>query len=148
MTIERTDDRHGHWSLQARLAWRLAAVMAIAIGLAGAAVAWRAIATVNSLEDQALQAQARDITRSLTAAPDGTPRLSLPAELDAAYRYSGGADLYLVLDKAGHVVAASNSEAATLLQPFLRDQSHTGFFRSAPSGYYGFATSTEGVRIA
>ncbi len=139
--------RRGEWSLQVRLAWRLAAVMAIAIGMAGAAIAWRALATVNSLEDQALQAQARDIQRNLTVASDGTARLSLPPDLDAAYRYSGGADLYLVLDEAGRVVAASSSEASTLLEPFLR-QNPQGFFRSAPGGYYGFATSSDGIRIA
>ena len=144
---ETTDRRRGQWSLQARLAWRLAAVMAVAITLAGAAIAWRALATVNSLEDQALQAQARDIERNLTVAPDGTAKLSLPPDLEAAYRYSAGADLYLVLDRGGHVAAASSPEAAALLEPFLRDQS-AGFFRSAPAGYYGFATSSDGIRIA
>lgn len=135
-------------SLQVRLAWRLATVMAVAIGLTGAAVAWRALATLNSLEDQALQAQARDIERNLTVAPDGTAKLTLPPDLDVAYRYSGGADAYLLLDKSGHVVAASSSEASSLLEPFLRDKNPTGFFRSAPAGYYGFATATDGIRIA
>ena len=122
--------------------------MAVAIGMAGAAVAWRALATVNSLEDQALQAQARDIQRNLRVATDGTAQLSLPPELDAAYRYSGGGDLYLVLDRTDHVVAASSSEAPILLEPFLREKTPTGFFRSAPGGYYGFATSADGIRIA
>lgn len=136
------------WSLQARLAWRLAAVMALAIGMAGAAVGWRAIATVNSLEDRALQAQARDIRRYLVVAPDGTARLALPTDLDAAYRYSKGADVYVVLDEAGHVIAASNPDATTLLEPFLRDKSPAGFFRSEPGGaYYGFATSAGGFRV-
>jgi signal transduction histidine kinase len=147
MTLERTDDRHRHWSLQARLAWRLAAVMAVAIGLAGAAVAWRALATVNSLEDQALQAQARDIQRNLIVAPDGTATLSLPPALDAAYRYSDGADLYLVLDQADHVIAESSAEASTLLEPFLRDRNSAGFFRPPTGGYYGFVTSMDGLRI-
>ncbi len=140
--------RRGEWSLQVRLAWRLAAVTAIAIALAGAAVAWRALAGVNTLEDQALQAQARDVQRNLVVAPDGTAKLSLPADLDAAYRYSGGADVYLVLDRAGQVVGASGPEASALLAPFLRAPSPGGFFRSAPGGYYGFATSSDGVRIA
>jgi two-component system, OmpR family, sensor histidine kinase TctE len=144
---DQAEQRRGGWSLQARLAWRLAAVMAVAIGLAGAAVAWRALATVNSLEDQALQAQARDIQRNLTVASDGTAKLSLPPDLEAAYRYSAGADLYLVLDQSGHVVAASSSEASTILEPFLRDMS-TGFFRSAPAGYYGFSTYADGIRVA
>jgi two-component system, OmpR family, sensor histidine kinase TctE len=144
---EQAEQRRDEWSLQARLAWRLAAVMAIAIALAGAAVAWRALETVNSLEDQALQAQARDIQRNLMVASDGAAKLFLPPDLDAAYRYSADADLYLVLDQTGHVVAASSSEASTILEPFLRDKS-TGFFRSAPVRYYGFATSTDGIRIA
>jgi len=138
----------GEWSLQARLAWGLAAVMAVAIGLAGAGVAWRALATVNSLEDQALQAQARDIQRNLTVAPDGTATLSLPADLDAAYRYSAGSDLYLVLDRRGQVAATSSSGASTILEPFLRDQAPPGFFHSTPGGYYGFTISVDGVWIA
>jgi two-component system, OmpR family, sensor histidine kinase TctE len=140
--------RRGEWSLQIRLAWRLAAVMAISIGLAGAGVAWRALATVNSLEDQALQAQARDIQRNLTVASDGTATLSLPADLEAAYRYSEGSDLYLVLDRQGQVAAASSSGASTVLEPFLRDQRARGFFHSTPGGYYGFTTSVDGVQIA
>ncbi|MGH7124612.1 MAG: sensor histidine kinase [Stellaceae bacterium] len=146
MIANGTPHGRGQWSLQARLAWRLAAVMAVAIGLTAAAVAWRALATVNSLEDQALQAQARDIQRNLTVAPDGTAKLLLPPDLEAAYRYSAGSDIYLVLDRARHVVAASSAEASTLLEPFLRDKS-TGFFHSAPAGYYGFATSSDGFQI-
>jgi hypothetical protein len=72
----------------------------------------------------------------------------LPADLDAAYRYFGGADLYLVVDQAGHVVAASSSEVSAFLEPFLRDTSPAGFFRSAPGGYYGFTTSADVIRIA
>ena len=146
MTTAGTAHSRRQWSLQARLAWRLAAVMAVAIGLAGAAVAWRALATLNSLEDQALQAQARDIQRNLRVAPDGTAKLSLPPDLDAAYRYSGGADLYLVLDPASHVVAASSTDAPALLEPFTRD-GRMGYFHSAPAGYYGFSTSSDGFRI-
>ncbi|HLJ22405.1 MAG TPA: sensor histidine kinase N-terminal domain-containing protein, partial [Stellaceae bacterium] len=146
MTTEEIARSQPEWSLQVRLAWRLAAVMAVAIGLTGAAVAWRALATLNSLEDQALQGQARDIQRNLKVGPDGTAKLSLPANLEAAYRYSGGADLYLVLDRSGHVVAASSAEAPALLEPFLSG-SPTGFLHSALAGYYGFSTTSDGLRI-
>ena len=81
-------------------------------------------------------------------ASDGTAQLALPPDLDAAYRYSEGADLYLILDNADHVIAASSAAASTLLDPFLRDKSPAGFFRSAPGGYYGLATSADGFRIA
>jgi len=47
----------GAWSLTARLAWRLSALMAGAILLAAAAVAWRTIATLSELDDSALQQQ-------------------------------------------------------------------------------------------
>ncbi len=148
MTVGRAAGRDDNWSLQARLAWRLATVMAVAIGLAGAAVAWRAFATVNSLEDQALQAQARDIQRNLVLAPDGTAKLSLPPDLDAAYRYSAGSDLYLVLDQAGQIVAQSSPEASTVLDQFLRDQKPSGFFHVPTGGYYGFTTTADGFRIS
>lgn len=147
MNHDETAHGRGQWSLQARLAWRLAAVMAVAIGLAGIGVAWRALATVNSLEDQALQEQARDIQRNLTIAPDGTATLALPKDLEAAYRYSDGADLYLIIDRTGGVVAASSATASTLLEPYLRDK-RSGFFRSAPAGYYGFVASSDELRIA
>jgi signal transduction histidine kinase len=136
------------WSLQARLAWRLAAVMAIAVVLAGAAVGWRAIATVNALEDEALQAQTRDIRRHLVIAADGTARLTLPPELDAAYRYSRDGDLYVVIDPAGHIAAASSADAPALIEPLLSGDQPLGFFRSAPGrGFSGLVSEVGPFRI-
>ena len=134
------------WSLQARLAWRLAGVTLLAVALAGAAVGWRAIVAVNSLEDAALQTQARAIGRHLSVAPDGAARLDLPPELDAAYRYSHGDDLYVVLDAGGRVVAASSAEALSRLAPFLPAQ--PGLFSTGPDRQlYGLMTTDGAFRI-
>ncbi len=134
------------WSLQIRLAWRLALVMLVAVALAGAAVGWRAIVAVNSLEDAALQGQARDIGRYLSVAPDGSARLALPPELDAAYRYSHGDDLYVVLDVSGKVIAASSADAAARVAPFL--PAAPGLFRTAPGReLYGLVRAAGAFRI-
>ncbi len=134
------------WSLQVRLAWRLAAVMLVAVALTGVAVGWRAIVAVNSLEDSALQAQARDVGRYLSVAADGTARLALPPDLDAAYRYSRGDDLYVVLDAAGKVIAASSAEAPDLITPFL--PIGQGLFRTGPGReFYGLVTAEGPLRV-
>jgi signal transduction histidine kinase len=132
------------WSLQSRLAWRLAAVMAVAVVLAGVAVGWRAIVAVNALEHEALQVQARDIRRHLMIAPDGTARLTLPAELDAAYRFSRDGDLYVVIDSAGHVVAASSPDAPARIEPLLAGGQPTGLFQSGPGRAFSGLVSKAG----
>ncbi len=48
------------WRLSTRLAWRLAAVMLVAIALAGAGVAWRTLATIRELDEALPVAEAAE----------------------------------------------------------------------------------------
>ncbi|HUZ64024.1 MAG TPA: ATP-binding protein [Acetobacteraceae bacterium] len=122
-------------SLSARLAWRLAAVMVLAVGLAGAAVGWRSIATIHSLDDAALQGLARSVARHLVRAPGGGIKVALPPALAVRFRYSDGAMLYLVLDGANHVLAGSDPAAGTLLAPFLPRPPAAGLFQVPRAGH-------------
>src|SRR3546814_16987104 len=71
------------WSLQARLAWRLSAVLlGCMLFLAGAVTQYIWI-SVDDLDDVSLRVQSEQITRHIN--PDATPpRLELPAEIGRA----------------------------------------------------------------
>lgn len=122
------------WRLVRRLAWRLAAVMAIAMVLAAGAVVWRTLATIRSLDDAALQSQARLVASHLSVGPDGRPSLNLSAQLEAAFRGTDAQSLFVVLDRAGRVIFASDPLAAEASAPY-RPREH-GFFRVPPSDTY------------
>ena len=116
------------WSLSVRLGWRLAAVMLVAILLAAAAVAWRAIATVHALDDSALQNQTRLITSRLPARPDSAGRIALPEDVVAPFRASDGDNVFMVY-QGDRLVATSDSAVATDLAPLLSRPLDVGFFR-------------------
>jgi signal transduction histidine kinase len=139
------------WSLARRLAVRLAAVLVVAIGLAAVAVGWRAIVTARALDDTALQAQARAIAGYLTTAPDGTPRLDLPAALADAFRLRPDGSTYLVAGTDGRVRVASDAADAALLLPYLPPAD--GLFRvpagaAHPRGLVGYVLRSGPWRIA
>jgi signal transduction histidine kinase len=117
-----------------RLAWRLAAVMALAMALAAGAVVWRTLATIRSLDDAALQSQARLVASHLSIGPDGTPRLDLSEQLAAAFRGTDAQSLFVVYDRAGRVLFSSDARAAAAVAPY-RPREH-GFFRVPPGDAY------------
>jgi signal transduction histidine kinase len=119
------------WSLAHRLAWRLAAVLLVSVGLAAATVGWRAIATVRALDDTALQAQARAVADHLSGGAEGEPRLSLPPALAQGFEPGPDSSVYLVTDAKGHVRLNSDPGLASLLMPYLPTQG--GLFRVPPS---------------
>ena len=116
-------------TLAGRLGWRLAAVMLAAVVLAGAAVAWRTLATVRSLDDEALQNQARLVAGQLAAGPDGRPVLHLSGQLTATFAASDGESLFIVYDAAGAPAAVSDPRAAEIVAPFLPPPGRARFFR-------------------
>jgi signal transduction histidine kinase len=140
-TKPRTDPA---WSLSARLAWRLAAVMLCAILLAAAAVAWRTIVTLHDLDDSALQQQVRLVARNLP--PDsgtGAP-VSLPVAVTAPFQASDGDNLFMVFSQAGQLLATSDDAKARQAAIFLPRPFQAGFFRipllaGHPRGMVGFA---------
>ena len=123
------------WRLSRRLAWRLAAVMAIAMILAAAAVVWRTLATIGSLDDAALQSQARLVASLVSVGPDGKPRLDLSGPLAAAFRDSDSSSFFVVYDPTGAVAFSSNALAPAAIAPYAPPSWH-GFFRAPRSGLF------------
>ena len=106
------------WRLSRRLAWRLAAVMAIAMVLAAGAVVWRTLATIRSLDDAALQSQARLVASQMSIGPDGKPQLDLSGALAAAFHDSDSGSLFVVYDSVGAVVFTSDAQAPAVIAPY------------------------------
>lgn len=114
------------WSLAARLGWRLGAVMLLAVALAAAAVAWRAVKTVHDLDDLALESQVRMIVANLPSTLDGDGAVTLPDDLVGRFRSSDGDNLFLVYHQ-GRLVATSDVALAAMVTPLLRHAPHAGF---------------------
>lgn len=139
------------WSLAQRLAWRLGAVLVVAIGLAAVAVGWRAIVTARALDDTALQAQERAVAAHLSVSTDGTPRLDLPSDLMAAFHSGPEGNGFIVVGPAGEVRLASDPADATLIVPYLPPAN--GLFRvpaipAHPHGLVGFVQRVGTWRVA
>lgn len=121
------------WLLATRLGWRLAGVLAGGVALAGAAVAWRTVATIEALDDAALQSQARLVGDHIEIMADGRVRLSLSAELTRAFADADSGSVYLIADAANRPLLSSGPKTETLL-PFLPHPPQIGFFRVPPTG--------------
>lgn len=120
-------------SLANRLAWRLATVMVVAVLLAGAAIAWKAIQTVHDLDDLALQNQVDLIVTELPrAAPVPGNAVELPAALVASFRSSAGDNVFAVFD-GDRLVGASDPASVARLLPLLPRPYESGFFHLRPS---------------
>lgn len=117
------------WSLSVRLAWRLSAFVIGAMILAAGAVAWRTVATVHDLDDEALQQQVRLVARSLPHAGGGGGPLQLPADVVAPFRASDADDVFMVYGPNGQLLATSDKEIAADAAPFLPHPLNGGVFR-------------------
>ena len=117
-------------SLSGRLAWRLAAVMLVAIVLAAGAIGWRAVKAIHDLDDLALQGQAGLIAAKLPSGPDAAP--TLPPELVERFRSSDADNVFLIYRRTqgkDRLVATSDSGLASRLLPLLPAPLPEGFFR-------------------
>lgn len=116
------------WSLTARLGWRLAAVMLVAIVLAAAAVAWRTISTIHDLDDSALQDQVRLVATQLPTSLDSSGQLNLAEGIVAPFKASDGDSIFMIF--AGRqLVATSDATAAKRLLLFLPQPLRPEFLR-------------------
>jgi signal transduction histidine kinase len=136
--------KSGGWSLTARLAWRLSALMAGAILLAAAAVAWRTIATLSELDDSALQQQVGVVARSLPPDAGDHGPFTLPDSLVAPFRSSDGDNLFLVFGPGRALLATSDPAQAAQAEVFMPHPFRRGYFRipllaGHPHGMVGFA---------
>lgn len=98
------------WSLQARLAWRLGAVLLGSMLLVALVISQYAWFALDNLDDVGLQVQASQIARHAQMR-DGQLGIDLPQSLAQAYRQSGDGYMFAVLDPQGAVVAASSDKA-------------------------------------
>jgi signal transduction histidine kinase len=136
--------KSGSWSLTARLAWRLSALMTGAILLAAASVAWRTIATLSELDDSALQQQVGVVARSLPPEAGNGGPVTLPDSIVAPFRSSDGDNLFLVFGPGRTLLATSDPVQAAQAAVFLPRPFRKGFFRipllaGHPHGMVGFA---------
>ncbi len=125
--------------------------MIAAIVVAALVVVWRSVDTARSLDDAALEAEARALARHLTTSLDGRPALDLPASMRAAFRQSDDDSLFVVTDAANHPLLSSDPESAALVAPFLPPQ--PGIFRAPPDsrhpkGVVGALVSVGAWRLA
>ena len=120
------------WRLTRRLAFRLSAMMVVAMALAAGVVAWRTLLTIRELDDVALQDQARLVAGQLSLDPGGGARLDLPPHIAAGFQDPDAASLFLVLDGAGKVLFTSDPAGAAALLPYLPHRAE-GFFRVPPA---------------
>jgi signal transduction histidine kinase len=117
------------WSLSRRLAWRLTALMLSAILVAAAAVAWRTVATLQDLDDSALQQQARLVAGHLPSQMTAGGMLVLPEHITRPFRASDGDNLFIVYGTGGRLLATSDLAKASLVAPFIPAPFHAGLFR-------------------
>jgi two-component system, OmpR family, sensor histidine kinase TctE len=137
------------WSLSARLAWRLAAVMFCAITLAAAAVAWRTIVTLHDLDDSALQQQVRLVAESLPPDQSSRSPIAVPEAVTAPFQASDGDNLFMVFSRERQLLATSDNVKARQAANFLPQPFRDGFFRvplilGHPHGMIGLTMGTGG----
>jgi signal transduction histidine kinase len=137
------------WSLSARLAWRLAAVMFGAILLASAAVAFWTITTLHDLDDSALQQQVRLVAASVPPEQDTQAPVAVAEAVAAPFRASDGDNLFMVFSPDRQLLATSDAAKAREAAIFLPRPLQDGFFRiplipGHPHGMVGFAKATGG----
>jgi signal transduction histidine kinase len=123
--------------------------MLVAVALAAAGVAWQTLATIRSLDDAALQSQARLVAGRVGTGADGRPTIRNPEELRAAFAAADDGGMFFVGDEAGAVLLASDPAAAAAAIPYAPA---SGFFRVPPSaafptGFLGVATASGRWRV-
>ena len=94
-------------SLLGRLVVRLLVVTTLFVIFGSAALIYHFTDHVNTLHDQNLTGQARDIARHLTVDRSGTIRLALPEPLRRDYAASNGMSLFAIMDGEGSVLISS-----------------------------------------
>lgn len=98
------------YSLERRLAWRLALLLLIATGAAVAVVALRGYSVFSSLRDRSLQQQSAYLAQRVFLGPNGVARFEPTPELLAAY--AGGTLSFVIHSASGEVIAAIPAAAA------------------------------------
>jgi signal transduction histidine kinase len=137
-------------SLTHRLVLRLMIVLIAAISLGAAAIGWRALVAIHSLDDYPLQSEARVIASALRTGSDGQVGVDLPPALAALFSMRRNESAYLIADAAGKPVLGSNPSVDAAVADLLPRQA--GLFRLSPmpghpAGLIGYAAQSGKWRI-
>lgn len=129
-------------SLQARIAARLALVTLIATALVVAVILYEGYQAADELGNGQLITRAEELARRVKHGPAGMANTDLPQELDQTPNRPAGADLILVQDEKGHIIAAAPPGFASAVRGLSVPRNGPTYFRLeqfGPSGqdYYG-----------
>ena len=128
-----------------RLAVRLAALYALAMGVGIAILLYQAYDTAGSLNDRDLNLRATDIARYASIDPGGQPRLNLPPRLADAYRSAASTDIFAVRSAGGQIIAASPANFGEIAAtwPTATEDFRLKNFGPELKDYYGLSVSSE-----
>ncbi len=137
-------------SLTHRLVLRLMIVLIAAMVLGAAAIGWRALVAIYSLDDYPLQSEARVIASALRSGSDGHVRVDLPPALAVLFSMRKNESAYLIADAAGKPLLGSNPSVDTTVADLLPRRA--GLFRLSPmpghpAGLIGYAAQAGKWRI-
>jgi len=124
-------------SLSSRIIVRLAITTIVAAAVAYGWLYIKQSRVETYLRERSLELQAQEIASYLSANPDGSVFLNLPAKLSEAYNNPGSRYRYAVRDQAGMTVAASGRRVGPL----------PNFMESGEHHVYAYRSDAEGARM-
>jgi len=135
-------------SLQLRLAMQLAALFVVGSAAIVGVLVWRAYDTAGTLADRELSLRAADLAKYVAPAPDGTPRLALPAALREAYGAAPDADIFAVRAGDGRLVAALPEAFGSVVERWPATTDDPSYFHlpglaGKTQDYYGLGISVD-----
>ena len=135
-------------SLQLRLAVQLAALFIIGSAAIVGVLVWRAYDTAGTLADRELSLRAADLAKYVAPAPDGTPRLALPAALRDAYGAAPDADIFAVRAGDGRLIAALPEAFGSVVERWPATTDDPSYFHlpglaGKTQDYYGLGISVD-----
>ena len=135
-------------SLQLRLAVQLAALFLLGSAAIVGVLVWRAYDTAGTLADRELSLRAADLAKYAAAAPDGTPRLALPAALREAYGAAPDADIFAIRAGDGRLVAALPEAFGSVVERWPATTDDPSYFHlpglaGKTQDYYGLGISVD-----
>ena len=135
-------------SLQLRLAVQLAALFLLGSAAIVGVLVWRAYDTAGTLADRELSLRAADLAKYVAAAPDGTPRLALPAALREAYGAAPDADIFAIRAGDGRLVAALPEAFGSVVERWPATTDDPSYFHlpglaGKTQDYYGLGISVD-----
>jgi signal transduction histidine kinase len=135
-------------SLQLRLVARLAALFLLGAAGIVAVLIWRAYDTVDTLGDRELSLRAEDLASHVSADTQVGAHLSLPPNLQEAYRATPTLDIFAVRHSNGRIVAAIPAAFGPLVEHWPTPPDDPSYFHLAgidgnARDYYGLGITLD-----